>query len=63
MIYTATSPTGEQMTVEITDQGTRICRHESPEICYVPDDPKGEGIKIALETLWHRGWKIDVERS
>lgn len=61
MKYTAISPTGEEMTVDITEEGTRVCRAGSPEVCYKPDDPKGEGAKMILESLWHKGWKINVE--
>lgn len=61
MKYTAISPTGEKMEVEITPEGTRVCREGSPEVCYKPDDPEGEGIKVVLEKLHHEGWTINVE--
>jgi len=59
--YTAVSPTGEKIEVAVTEAGTRICRSSSPEVCYSPDDPEGEAALVALEMLWHEGWKIDVE--
>lgn len=61
MKYTAISPTDEKFEVDITEEGTKVCRQTSPAVCYKPDDPEGEGIKVVLERLFHEGWTINAE--
>ena len=63
MIIKATSPDGKKyIMAEISPEEVKVCTHASAEKCYIDNDAvrKAKEIHLAMEGLWHRGWKVEV---
>ena len=61
MKWVATSPDkSETVVIEQTEQGTKICRSGSPEVCRL-DENQPLLTQAYIEELWHKGWEIRVD--
>ena len=69
MRYTAISPEGRVIILEITDEGLKVSRRESwdsIEECIEARDESGIealGIEMAIEKWWREGWTITAEEA
>lgn len=61
MKWKLTSPEGEAIEATVTEGDVKICHSSSKQVCNMI--PEGEeGLKIAMERLWHEGWRIEQTR-
>ena len=69
MRYTAISPEGRIIILEITDDGIRVSRRDSwdsiEEYIEARDESGLEalGIEMAIEKWWYEGWTITAEET
>ena len=69
MRYTAISPEGRVIILEITDEGVRVSRRESwdsdEEYIETRDESglEASGIERAIEKWWYEGWTITAEET
>lgn len=53
-----TSPDGKEYTAKVEPDKITLCSHSSPEECKIFDDKEGKAFGVALEKMWHDGWRI-----
>ena len=69
MKYTAISPEGRVIILEITEDGVRVSRRDSwdshEEYIEAQDESGLEalGIEMAIENWWYQGWAITAEET